>query len=337
MTYFGIDVHQRQSEICGISDEGEVVVRQRVMTTLNGLRQALGAVERSSVVLECGPSSAWVARVVGQMGHDVSVVNARRVRLIAESSLKTDGVDAEVLARLSRLDLQLLRPVHQRSAEARALRSRLRVRASLLRSRTALINGVRGTLRCEGYRMRSCAPARFVAVFSALSLPEALRQILEPMIATIAHLNQTLEPLEEDLKREAKADERCRRLQSVPGVGPLVSLAFVGWMDDPERFARSRDVAGCLGLRPSLHRSGDRERRGRITREGDREMRRLLVQAAHAALRTRRDSALKRWAESLTERLGRRKAVVALARKIAVLMHHLWVTEQSFEAFPQTA
>jgi transposase len=136
---------------------------------------------------------------------------------------------------------------------------------------------------------------------------------------------------------EAGADELLVRLQEVPGVGPLVSLAFIGWVDRPERFQCSRDVGACLGLRPQVRDSGERQWRGAITREGDGEMRRLLVQAAHAALNCRQDSALKRWAERLVERIGKRKAVVALARKLAVLLHRLWVTGRCYQPLPQAA
>jgi transposase len=272
-----------------------------------------------------------------ELGHEVTVVNPRRVRLIAESTLKTDSIDAEVLARLSRLDLGFLRPVYQRTREAQELRTRLRVRTSLVKSRTSLINAVRGTLRAQGYRVPSCPADSFVARFATMRLPASLAEVLEPMVTTIGELTERLQELKAKLVAESSSDELLMRLQTVPGVGPLVSLAYVGWMDRPDRFRESRDVGASLGLRPSLRSSGGHEVRGRITREGDTEMRRLLVQAAHATLHCRQDSALKRWGERLVERLGKGKAVVALARKIAVLLHHLWVTGDSFRTFPQAA
>jgi transposase len=271
------------------------------------------------------------------MGHEVVVVNPRRVRLIAESTLKTDRIDAEILAWLCRQDEALLRPVYQRSEGAQDLRTRLRARTSLVRARTALINSVRGTLRSRGYRMSSCIAGRFASRFYELQLESPLRQMLDPLVEMIAQLSQHIERLEADLVEESEADELLVRLQEVPGVGPLVCLAFVGWVDRPERFSRSRDVGACLGLRPRVRDSGERQWHGAITREGDAEMRRLLVQAAHASLNCRRDSALKRWAEQLAQRVGKRKAVVALARKLAVLLHRLWVTGRSYQALPQAA
>lgn len=337
MEYLGIDVHSKYSEVCGLSEDGEVTVRCRIPTTETGLKRFFGKRERSKVTLESGPVTPWVYRLLCELGHEVTVVNPRRVRLIAESTLKTDSIDAEVLARLSRLDLGFLRPVYQRTREAQELRTRLRVRTSLVKARTSLINAVRGTLRAQGYRVPSCPADSFVARFATMRLPASLAEVLEPMVTTIGELTERIQGLKAKLVAESSSDELVQRLQTVPGVGPLVSLAYVGWMDRPDRFRESRDVGASLGLRPSLRSSGGHEIRGRITREGDTEMRRLLVQAAHAALQCHKDSSLKRWAESLVERLGKGKAVVALARKIAVLLHHLWVTGESFRAFPQAA
>ncbi len=292
MEYLGIDVHSKYSEVCGVSEDGEVTVRRRVPTTETGLRRFFANRERSQVTLESGPVTPWVYRLLSELGHEVMVVNPRRVRLIAESTLKTDGIDAEILARLSRLDLGLLRPVYQRTGEAQELRTRLRVRTSLVKTRTSLINSVRGTLRAQGYRVPSCPAKSFVARYASMSVEAGLLGALEPLVTTIGELTDRIHHLEDDLISESRSNELVRRLQTVPGVGPLVSLAFVGWMDRPDRFEKSRDVGACLGLRPSLRSSGGHEVRGRITREGDSEMRRLLVQAAHAALNCRKESSL---------------------------------------------
>jgi transposase len=157
------------------------------------------------------------------------------------------------------------------------------------------------------------------------------------LLVSICQLSQQIEELTRELRELARSDELVLRLQSVPGVGPVVGLAFVAWMDRPERFQDSRDVGACLGIRPKVRGSGGVIRHGNITREGDKEMRALLVQAAHAALHSSKDAALLRWAKNLVERIGKHKAVVALARKIAVLLHRLWVTGDSFRPFPQAA
>lgn len=337
MEHVGIDVHQKYSEICWLSEAGEVQQRRRLPTTEASLRRFFGRIERVRVVLESSCVTPWVSRLLGEMGHEVVVLNPRRVRLVAESTLKSDTIDAEILARLSRFDLELLRPVYQRSEAAQELRTRLRVRTSLVKARTSLINSVRGSLRSRGYRMGSCPTASFVARWFELRLAPAVRELLEPLVETIAELTDRIAGLERELKATARSDELMLRLQDVPGVGPLVSLAYVGWMDRAERFAKSRDVGACLGLRPRVRGSGGKILRGAITREGDCEMRRLLVQAAHAALNSKKDFQLRRWAEAVAERVGKSKAVVALARKIAVLLHRLWVTGEPYRAFPHAA
>lgn len=337
MDHFGIDLHQKHSEICGLDGEGRVRYQKRVATSEASLRRIFGPRKPSRVVIESGCQTAWAARLLGQMGHQVVVVNPRRVRLIAESTRKSDRVDAEILAWLGLQDEGLVRPVYQRSEAAMELRTRLRVRTSQVRARTSLINSVRGTLRSQGYRMSSCVAARFADRFGEQKLALDLRQVLDPLVEMIAELTEQIERLEKDLVEESQADELLHRLQEVPGVGPLVCLSFVGWVDRPERFERSRDVGACLGLRPMMRDSGERQWRGSITREGDSEMRRLLVQAAHAALNCRRDSTLKRWASQVAERAGKRKALAALARKLAVLLHRLWVTGTSYQAFPKVA
>ena len=337
MKHVGIDLHMKYSEICELSESGKVLTQCRIPTTEASLRRFFGRRKPRRVVIESGGLTSWVHRVISSFHHEVVVVNPRRVRLIAESTMKTDAADAEILARLSRFDPQLLHQVYRRSDEAQHLRSRLRVRGALVKSRTALINTVRGIVRAQGYRLPSSTTSRFVERFVAAQIPEELRQLLDPLMETLVALNTQICSLDKELRALAREDELLVRLQSIPGVGPLVSLAFVGWMDRADRFEKSRDVGACLGLRPSVRDSGGQSHHGSITREGDREMRRLLVQAAHASLQCRQDSSLKRWGLQLIERRGKGKAVVALGRKISVLMHRLWVTGESFECFPQGA
>ena len=337
MRHCGIDVHAKTSELCELSEKGRVLRRRSFSTTQAGYRRLFGGTARMRVVMESGGSTPWIARLLEQLGHDVVVVNPRRLRLIAESTLKSDRVDAEILARLSRVDLGLLRPVYQRSQEGQLLRTRLRVRSSLVRARGALINQVRGTLRAHGSALGACVAKSFVARWGSQPVPQELRAVLAPLVGAIGELSERIAALEEQLVETSRSDELLERLQEVPGVGPLVSLAFLGWVDRADRFKKSRDVGACLGLRPALRESGGKSRRGSISREGDSEMRWLLVQAAHAALSVHRDSALTRWGEALAARAGKKKTVVALARKLAVLMHRLWSTGESYRPFPQAA
>lgn len=332
MDHVGIDVHVKYSEICILSEEGEVLERRQVPTTEAALKRVFRGRRRARLIMECGPMTPWLYRVLRSVGHEVVVVNPRRVRLIAESTLKSDAIDAEILARLSRMDGVLLGSVYQRSTSAQLLRTRLRIRSVMVQVRTKLINSVRGVLRAHGYRMPRCTTDRFVGKFVDLEVDDTLRQILDPMLEMICQVSEQVASLTAELQAMSDEDELMARLRSVPGVGPLVSISFVAWVDRPERFARSRDVGACLGLRPRVRGSGGKIQHGRITREGDGEMRRLLVQAAHVALRSRQETRLKRWALALAERAGKKKAVVALARKIAIVLHRLWVTGDDFHA-----
>lgn len=277
MAHFGIDVHEKTSQVCEVNRRGRVVRSFEISTSLASLGRVFRDLRRSRVVIEAGGSPPWVRRELEALGHEVVVVNPRRVRLIAESTLKRDSVDAEVLARLSRLDPELLRPVYQRSRAAQDLRSELKVRDALVRARCFLITSIQGTLRAHGYRLRSCATYRFVEVFSKMSLDRDLSSILDPLVETIDHLSQQIEKADQALAERSREDELAGRLQTIPGVGPVVSLAFIAWMDCPERFRKSRDVGPGLGLRPWIRESGGRRHTGWITREGDSGMRRLLV------------------------------------------------------------
>jgi len=337
MRHCGIDVHLKTSDLCVVSSAGRVVRRERFSSTQSGFRKQFEDVPRMRVVMESGGSTPWVYRLLCALGHEVIVVNPRRLRLIAESTMKSDRIDAEILARLSRFDLELLRPVYQRSPGGQALRTRIQVRAALVRTRVALINQVKGTLRSQGVRMSSTTSSNFVAKWGEGKIPRAMRTLLEPLVGAIGELTDRIELVQKELVTLSHSDELLERLQEVPGVGPLVSVSFLAWVDRVDRFSKSRDVGACLGLRPVVRASGGSLRSSHISREGDKEMRWLLVQAAHAALATHRDSALKRWGERLANQVGKKKAIVAMARKLAVLLHRLWVTGESYQPFPAAA
>ena len=337
MRHCGIDVHKATSDLCELSSSGKVVRRDRFSSSEASFRRRFEGVARMRVVMESGGSTPWVCRLLGELGHEVIVLNPRRLRLIAESTLKSDRIDAEILARLSRIDEALLRPVYQRSEDGQTLRSKLRVRMGLVRARAALIHQVKGVLRAQGVRFSSTTAAGFVAKWAEAKIPQSLRLLLDPLVGAVGELTLRIEQVQEELVELSHSDELLERFQEVPGVGPLVSVAFLGWVDRADRFAQSRDVGAGLGLRPIVRASGQSRSTSHISREGDGEMRWLLVQAAHAALATRRDSALKRWAERLAAKHGKKKAVVALARKLAVLLHHLWVSGDRYEPFPTAA
>ncbi|MEJ2024433.1 MAG: IS110 family transposase [Deltaproteobacteria bacterium] len=334
MEYCGMDVHQKYSEVCLLDEGGEVVERARIRTSRSGLGRYFSAKNKMKVVLEAGGSSPWVSRLVESCGHEVVVCSPRRVRLIAESTLKNDRIDAEVLARLVRIDPGFLGRVQQRSERAQVLRSKLTVRSRLVTTRTKWINTVKGILRALGYTVPGGASRTFCYRVRSVELPEELATTIEPLLRQLDAVNEEIIRCEKELRNIASAMPEVMHLQEVPGVGLIVSLYFVLTVDDPYRFRKSRDIPAFFGLRPKMRSSGDVSTYGRISKQGDPEMRRLLIQAAHALMQCRTPCALQDWATKVVQRRGYAKAMVALARKLGVVMHHLWVTGEVFERYP---
>lgn len=334
MEYCGIDLHGRTSEICIFNEEGEVMERTGVSTTRTALTRFFGRREPMRVAMEACGFSPWVSRLVSDCGHEVVVCNPRRVRLIAESSLKNDKVDAEVLARLVRIDPEFLKPIQHRSEEAQRLRAKLLVRLAFVKARTNWSNRVRGVLRGFGYRVSGKNADSFVQRVDLLKLPQDLQEVVEPLLEQIGQVTSQIKQCDQDLEQLGATIPEVAHLSEIPGIGPIVSLYFLLTVDDPNRFAKSRDLGPYFGLRPSMRSSAETSRYGRITKEGDTEMRRLLVQAAHSLMNSSHDCALKQWGLSVAARSGKGKAAVAVARKLGVLMHRLWTTGEVFVPFP---
>lgn len=334
MEYCGIDLHQKETEICVVDEDASVIERSRIKTSRKSLTRRFDGQARMKVVMEAGGSSPWVSRLIQEMGHEVVVCAPRRVRLIAESTMKTDEIDAEVLARLVRMDEGFLGRVTHRSESAQLQRGLLTTRTALVKARSKWVQTTRGILRSFGYRVPVVSTGRFHERCAHVEMPEDLRAVVKPLLNQIEHVTAEIEALEERLETIAKQNPVAQHLQKIPGVGTIVSLYFVFSIDDPDRFQHSRDVAAFFGLRPSFRGSGNVQHYGRITKEGDSEMRRLLIQAAHGMINSRKTCALQRWAVNLAARRGKKKALVALARKLAALMHHLWVTGEVFQPFP---
>jgi transposase len=330
----GIDLHLKSSQVTVVDGEGEVLERATIPTTEAGIRRWFGRRARMRILVEASGSSPWVVRLLAELGHEVEVIDPRRVRLIAQSTLKTDRIDADTLAELARLRTKLRTLVWQRSATSQRQRGHLRVRRALVEARAGFIVTIRGLLRSFGVRVASCRSDRFAARCQATAIPAELSEVITPLLVAIRDLDIRIAEMDTVVEHVGQLYPAVQSFQDIPGVGPVVALAFLLSIEDPSRFRRSRDVPGYLGLRPNLRASADVVRRGRITKEGDADVRRLLVQAAHAHLRSHTDTALKRWAEGLVPRIGKRKAIVALARKLAVLMHRLWITGEVYHPFP---
>jgi len=299
------------------------------------MKQVFGRIPRSRVALETGAHSPWVSRLLAQLGHEVIVAHARNVRLIGESSRKDDRLDARMLARLARLDPRLLSPVQHRSAEAQAHLTVIRARAALVGARTALVNAARGLAKSYGERLRKCGTQQ-VSKELAAGLSAELRVALEPLLAEVASLNQRIAEYDRRIEQIAKeVHPEVALLKQVQGVGTLIALTYVLTGEDPHRFRRSRDVGCYLGLRPGRRNSGHSQPQLHISKEGDRYLRTLMVQGAHYILGPfGQDSDLRRWGLKLSERGGnnaKKRAIVAVARKLSVLLHKLWVSGEVYE------
>jgi transposase len=269
----------------------------------------------------------------------VIVANPRRVKLISQSKRKNDREDALLLARLARLDPRLLRPVQHRGEQAQADLALLRSRRALVDSRTRLINHVRGAVKAVGLRLPEVSAASFAGKALPL-LPRELGPALEPLLATIDQLTQQLKAMEKELAR--LAEERypeTRLLRQVQGVGLICSLTYVLTLEEPSRFRRSRCVGAYLGLVAGQRDSGEQKPQLHITRSGDPVLRSLLVQSAHYILgRYGPDSDLRRWGLRLAgegSKAQKKRAVVAVARKLSVLLHHLWSRGEIYEPLRQ--
>jgi transposase len=331
----GVDLGDRYSHFCVLDASGEIVEDGRVATSPAGLSRRFSSYPPSRMALEVGTHSPWVSRLLEELGHEVLVADARKLRAIYANEMKSDSVDAQMLARIARLDPRLLSPIRHRGRTFQADLAVVRSRDALVRSRTQLVNHVRGTLKAYGVRLRKCSTASFHRQAPG-SIPEELQPALEPVVRMTGELTGRIQAYDRALT--IIAEQRYPEstvLRQVAGVGPLTSVSYILTLEDPRRFHRSRTVGAYLGLTPRRDQSGARDPQLRITKSGDRDLRRLLVQAAQYILGPfAPDTALRRWGLALARRGGRqakRRATVAVARKLAVLLHRLWVTGEVYE------
>ena len=331
----GIDLGDQKSSYCILDSEGSVLSEGTIRTSESGFAQQFQSMAHCRIALETGTHSPWVSRQLEKYGHDVIVANSRQVRLIYESDRKNDKVDARTLARLARIDKDLLHPIHHRGEKAQADLAMLRARDTLVQVRTKLINCARGMVKSVGGRLPS-ASGDYFARKSREHIPEAIRDALTPVLDQIEQVTTQLREYHKQIEKMAERDySQTELMRKIPGVGVITSLAFTLTIDDPHRFRKSRDIAGYLGLLPRQSDSGESKPQLRITKAGDHMLRRLLVGSAHYILgHFGPDTDLRRWGLSLMVRGGKnakKRAVVAVARKLAVLMHKLWVSGEVYE------
>lgn len=336
----GIDVGDRYSHLCLLDEEGEIVERDRVRSTEAAFRRHFEGAPRVRIALECGTHSPWMSRLLQQLGHQVIVANARKVPTITESESKNDGRDAEQLARMAAFDPRLLSPLRHRSLQRQQDLNLIQARAILVKARTMIVNALRGLVKSAGGRLPGCSTESFPER-AAGAVPPALAHVAGPLVEQIARLNVQIAALNQQIEKLAIQYPEIGTLRSAPGVGALVAAAYVLTLDRADAVAGSRSAGAFLGLRPGQSQSGDSDPQRRITRTGNTYLRSLLVQSAQYILgRFGPDCALRRWGLKLAQsggKRGKKRAIVAVARKLAVILHSMWRSGQRFQPFPQPA
>lgn len=331
----GLDLGNRHSYWVMLDGEGEILEEGRVRTRVRQLEKVFGKISPSRLALEVGTQSSWVSRLLSRLGHEVIVANGRKLRLIYENPMKRDRVDAEYLARIARVDIRLLAPIEHRSEETQVDLQVIKTRKNLIRARTQLINHIRNSMKVYGVELSGCTAPAFARKVKA-EIPEALQPTMNPVVEMIGRLSEQIRQYDKQIDWLcAEKYPQTELLRQIQGVGPLTALAFVLVIEKPERFERSRDVGPYLGLCPRRDQSGESDPQLRISKAGDNLLRSLLVNCAQYVLgHFGEDSDLRRHGEKIAERGGKKakkRAVVAVARKTAVLLHHLWVTGEEYE------
>jgi len=331
----GVDLGDQWSNYCILGLGGETLGEGQFRTRRQEVGEFFQGLAISRVVIEVGTHSAWVREVIAELGHEVLVANAQRMEGRKRRRRKNDRIDAAKLARLGRVDPKSLYPIQHRSTEVREDLLVIRVRDSLVESRTKLISTVRGMVKTMGARVQGCSSVSFSGK-AGEQIPAEVRETLEPLLRLIQTLSEEIKSYEkriEKLGSEKYMDTKL--LRQVNGVGPVTSLAYVLTLETPQRFKRSRDVGPYLGLVPQQEDSGDSQPQLGISKAGDRMLRKLLVGSAHYILGPfGPDTDLRRFGMKLCERGGKnakKRASVAVARKLAVLLHRLWSSGEVYE------
>lgn len=334
----GLDLGDRRHRFCVLDEAGAVVEEGSVGNERAALAQLTLRYKEALVVMEAGAHSPWISRYLKELGWEVIVSNPRKVRAIYQHERKSDQRDAQMLARIGRMDCALLYPVRHGSEQAQQDLLRIKLRDSLVRARVALINSVRFSLKSLGYAVANPSSERFHKVVLE-KLPQAVREMIAPSVSALADLSARIKVLEREINALARSKyPQAVQLQQVPGVGPLTALYFVLKIEDPQRFENVRDVGAYAGLCPRRDQSGGSDPQLRISKCGDGYLRRLLVSAAQYILgpfgprSALRDYGLKLAAEGTAR--ARKRAVVAVARKLSVLLLSLWKNQTAYHPYP---
>lgn len=332
--YAGLDVSDKTTHVCIVDTDGAVLKRDVVASDPDALAKWLNkhCPDLARVVLETGPLSAFLYHGLAEREVPVACICARHAKGVLSARVnKSDVHDAEGLAQLARTGW--FKRVHMKASATHIDRAALRIRAQLITTRVAMVNQLRGLLKLFGLRMgKVTTPGKRAERLAALfrQRPD-LADLFAPLIASIEVMEEQLRASNRLLEARAAADPVCVRLMSVPGVGPITALTYTASVEDPHRFARSEDVGAYAGLAPRRSQSGDRDVLGHISKAGDPMLRRSLYEAANIMLsRVKRPFVLQQWGQSLAAIKGNKRAKIAVARKLAVLLHSLWLHETEF-------
>jgi transposase len=330
--FAGLDVSVKLTSLCIVDDAGRIIREAKIESDPDALLQVLktGAYHFKRIGLEAGPLSQWLFSALAEVGLPVICVETRHMRAALKAQInKTDRNDARGMAQMMRAGLY--RPVHVKTVRSQKLRMLLTHRKLLQSKAIAVENDLRATLRNFGLKVGLVGGVKFEARIKELveNIPD-LAILVEPLLIVRRTLREQFGIVHRRLLAVVREDEVCRRLMTVPGVGPVVALTYRSTVDVPARFRNSKAVGAVFGLTPSKHQSGEIDRTGAISRCGDEMMRVMLYEAAQSMLYSRKWSWLKAWAMQIAKRRGIKKAIVALARRMAVVMHRIWVDGTEF-------
>ena len=330
----GMDLGDRNHIVVVLDAAGQETECTKVVNTHTSVKRFFKKYSGATVAIEAGTHSPWISRLLEELSCRVYVGNPFKLRMIWDSTDKSDERDARMLAMVCRVEPRLLWPIRHRDANAHVDLEMIKARDMLVQSRSKLINHVRSVVKAVGERLPGCSADSFANRVADL-LPELLRPALKPLVDTIADLTVKIRDMNKQIDRliEDRYPE-ADKLQQVKGVGPVTALAFVLTLEHPGRFTKSRQVGPYLGLTPRRDQSGDTDKQLRITKAGNTYMRKLLVSCAHYIIGPfGPDSNLRRHGLTIAARGGknaRKRAAVAVARKLAVVMHRLWISDQDY-------
>lgn len=331
----GMDLGDKKHLVCIINADGSTHDFATVSNTESKVKQFFRQYSESRVVLEAGTHSPWISRVLEGLGCKVLIGNPRKLRMIWSSHNKSDMRDAEMLARIGRFDSQLLHPIRHRCEQSQVDLNIIKARDILVKNRSSLINHMRGSVKSLGSRIPSCSAPSFYKQ-AQKNIPEKLKDALGPVIKLISDLTEQIKLYDQEIKKVSEENyPETKVMQQISGVGPITALAFSLTIEDPGRFRKSRDIGPFLGLTPRRDQSGDIDKQLRITKAGNKYLRRLLVGCAQYVLGPfGPETDLRQFGLNLAARGGKnakRRATVAVARKLSVLMHRLWMTGEVYQ------